>query len=477
MRFGTDDPHSRKSNMRFRFPLMLVFPLLLAGCTIGDAVRDRLRSATPHERYAAGLEASGLDRSTLGRAWLRAADSALGRPLRIALPYREAGYFASTEAAAVVFRVDARRGQRLLVDVTAQGDADAPAPLLFVDLFRPVNGAAPRLVATGDSAHAALSVDIDEDGPVLLRLQPELLRTLRYDLTVRTTATLAFPVRGRNARAVESFWGASRDAGARRHEGIDIFAPRGTPAVAAAEGYVSAVQTTSLGGRVVWLWDAAHQQSLYYAHLDTQLVSPGDQVKVGDVLGLVGNTGNARTTPTHLHFGVYLRGSGAVDPFPFVDDRPRPLAQISVDTTALGGWRRVVSRASVALDGMGGGATVLHGGSLVRADAAEGLRYRVRTPDGLAGWATASSTEDARRPLHDDERLTSAAALRDRPAPAALSLGDLPAGATVAVLGRSGDFWLVRSGAREGWIDVRSDGMAIGATSSGPAKLSLHASR
>ena len=47
------------------------------------------------------------------------------------------------------------------------------------------------------------------------------------------------------------------------------------------------------------------------------MVSGGNRVRVGDTLGFVGNTGNAKTTPPHLHFGIYTRG-GAIDPLPFV---------------------------------------------------------------------------------------------------------------------------------------------------------------
>jgi hypothetical protein len=57
---------------------------------------------------------------------------------------------------------------------------------------------------------------------------------------------------------------------------------------------------------------------LYYAHLDEQLVREGQIVNKGDVIGLVGNTGNAEKTSPHLHFGVYVQG-GPVDPLPFVN--------------------------------------------------------------------------------------------------------------------------------------------------------------
>ena len=76
--------------------------------------------------------------------------------------------------------------------------------------------------------------------------------------------------------------------------------------------------TNRLGGNVVWIFDPSRGQSHYYAHLEKQAVSTGERVKAGDVVGYVGNTGNARTTPPHLHFGIYSRGEGPVDPLPFV---------------------------------------------------------------------------------------------------------------------------------------------------------------
>ena len=91
--------------------------------------------------------------------------------------------------------------------------------------------------------------------------------------------------------------------------------------MAAAPGTVTRVNETNLGGKVVWLRDTLGN-SLYYAHLDSQAVSSGMQVNIGDTLGFVGNTGNARTTPPHLHFGVYRRGEGPVDPWWFLH-RPR----------------------------------------------------------------------------------------------------------------------------------------------------------
>ena len=117
---------------------------------------------------------------------------------------------------------------------------------------------------------------------------------------------------------MQSFWGDPRDGGQRRHEGIDIFAPKLTPAIAVADGYVSGVTEGGIGGKAVWLNVAGKNIHLYYAHLDRQLVRDGQAIKQGDTLGLIGNTGNAKYTAPHLHFGIYTP-DGPVDPFPFVN--------------------------------------------------------------------------------------------------------------------------------------------------------------
>ena len=108
-------------------------------------------------------------------------------------------------------------------------------------------------------------------------------------------------------------WGFPRSGG-RTHEGVDIFADRGTPVYAVGDGTVEADSNT-LGGLVIRLFED-NGDRYYYAHLDTVRITQGQRVRAGDVIGTVGNTGNAITTPPHLHWQVHPGGGAAVNPTP-----------------------------------------------------------------------------------------------------------------------------------------------------------------
>ena len=133
---------------------------------------------------------------------------------------------------------------------------------------------------------------------------------------------IALPVAGVRVADLRDSWGGARSGG-RRHEGVDIFAPRGTRVLAATEGIVWRLGDDRLGGRVVWTLGPGGQMH-YYAHLDRYAVDlrAGDRVNVGDTLGTVGTSGNARGGPPHLHYGIYSRTAGAVNPFPLLARRP-----------------------------------------------------------------------------------------------------------------------------------------------------------
>lgn len=135
--------------------------------------------------------------------------------------------------------------------------------------------------------------------------------------------TLAVPVEGVRARAIADTWGGARSGG-RKHQGVDIFAARGTPIYSTTHGMVIAVNDYGIGGKHVWILGPASERH-YYAHLQTW--APGLSrygiVKPGTLIGTVGDTGNAKGTPPHLHYGIY-RSGGAYNPWPLLQAGAEP---------------------------------------------------------------------------------------------------------------------------------------------------------
>jgi murein DD-endopeptidase MepM/ murein hydrolase activator NlpD/SH3-like domain-containing protein len=441
---------------RSLFPVPAVLAVIIAvGCDNVAPLFNRARAPTAHERYADGLAQVGLDSTALGRDWLAAARLALQQPLTVALPFREAGYFAASEARAVGYAMSLRDGQRLTAITETSG-----APLtIFLDLYRQTGDTANPLdlVASIDtgltSKRAALVHEVRRDGVYVLRVQPELLRSGAFTLSVSTDPSLAFPVSGRDSRAVQSFFGADRDAGARQHHGIDIFAPRGTPALAAARGVVRSIEPNNLGGNVVWLSDLDHGQTLYYAHLDRHNVTAGQQVAIGDTLGFVGNTGNARTTPPHLHFGVYRRGRGPIDPYPFVYRSTARAAAIVADTSELGRLARSRRQAAVLASAEGRAATLttIPAATPLQIDGASGAWFRVRLPDGTMGYVASALVESTQRAVRRTD-VPQGTPLRDRPAADGAVIA-MATGGVLPVIGEFSDYALVDTGAGQtAWV-------------------------
>src|SRR5918993_1089516 len=134
-------------------------------------------------------------------------------------------------------------------------------------------------------------------------------------------ATLPVPVDGVRPSAIRNSWRAPRDGG-RYHQGVDIFAKPGTPVRSTTEGIVIRLGQNRLGGNVVWVMGPG-RQTHYYAHLsDFGAFEAGERVIAGDIIGYVGDTGNARGTPHHLHYGVYELGGSAINPFPLLTAKP-----------------------------------------------------------------------------------------------------------------------------------------------------------
>ncbi|MDQ5821745.1 MAG: M23 family metallopeptidase, partial [Actinomycetota bacterium] len=132
--------------------------------------------------------------------------------------------------------------------------------------------------------------------------------------------TYVFPVFGPSS-FVNTFGSPRSDVAGGWHHGADIFAPLGAPILAVATGTVFSVGWNDVGGYRLWLRDRVGNQ-FYYAHLSaySPLAVNNARVQAGDVLGFVGNSGDAQTTPYHLHFEVHpvqylgYGYNGAVDP-------------------------------------------------------------------------------------------------------------------------------------------------------------------
>jgi len=154
--------------------------------------------------------------------------------------------------------------------------------------------------------------------PQLGRLRP-LVDQLRQDepsaLLPRPTppAGGVCPVKG--PVRIGQGWGAPRDGGRRRHQGIDLLAPAGTPLVAVASGTITRLSNLDRGrgGISLWLRDA-RGTAYYYAHNLRNLIRLSQQVKTGQVIARVGATGNAKGGPPHLHFQIHPGGGRPVSP-------------------------------------------------------------------------------------------------------------------------------------------------------------------
>ncbi len=328
---------------------VVLLPLLVAVLVGCEDPPEFLRAGPfeTHRSYARALTLHGLDRSSIGARWLDASTRPFVDGKRTLAPFTERVYLDPLFAPAVGYEFAVTLGQR--IDVTIDTDLRG----FFVDLFLVEGEAGERLIRTNPRLpEPILSWVVEEDevisfepretGWYLLRIQPRLMEGGEVTVTVASDASLAWPVVGTDRRRIWSFFGDSRAGGARVHHGVDIFAPRGTPLVAISPSTVMRVGERNLGGNIITLHDRERELMIYYAHLDEQFANQGDLVEPGDVIGTVGNTGNAITTPPHLHIGIYqTHWRRPVDPWYFIvppERTPEPIWRIEYP---IGSWVQV----------------------------------------------------------------------------------------------------------------------------------------
>lgn len=137
----------------------------------------------------------------------------------------------------------------------------------------------------------------------------------------RRKAGFAFPVKA--PYSYTDSWGAPRMEGSKyyhRHEGTDIFALQGTPVLAVVDGVVENMGTATLGGIKLWVRSPGDDWTYYFAHMSSYAagITNGKRVRKGEVVGYVGNTGNARGTPPHLHFETHVPSGEPTNPYPIL---------------------------------------------------------------------------------------------------------------------------------------------------------------
>jgi peptidoglycan LD-endopeptidase LytH len=179
----------------------------------------------------------------------------------------------------------------------AKPNAASPSPDTYgPDSATPVRGFGPTEI------EAALRMDTTHT----LEVIDSTLATLPIDADLGVLQReFAIPVAGVTRAALRDTYDEMR-GGTRRHEALDIVAPRGTPVLSAAPGRVLKLFNSKPGGLMVYAADSSERFILMYGHLDAYQpgLAEGQPLRRGQPLGTVGTTGNASPTVPHLHFAV-----------------------------------------------------------------------------------------------------------------------------------------------------------------------------
>jgi len=214
----------------------------------------------------------------------------------------------------VLGRVEARTGEQVPEPPSPDPGSAPSAPGAAAPIAPPAGRALPTApspavssggygpVGPGTTATPSLGLPRRDPGPVM---------------GVASTQGYVFPVLGAGISYTDDY-GAPR-AGTGWHQGTDLFGPTGTPLVAVADGVLSKVGVNTLGGNRLWLTDD-RGNTYYYAHLSAfaPVAVDGARVRAGQVIGFLGNTGQAITTPPHLHFEIHPGGGDSVNPYPYL---------------------------------------------------------------------------------------------------------------------------------------------------------------
>lgn len=433
--------------MQLRFRYLISFLLALGFVSCKSTSVNLFKVASPHEQYRRKLETAGLDKTTMGLAWISASTNSLIKALNITIPHLETGYFDAGKIPAYAYKFTATKGQKITINLKTK----PASSIVYLDFWYQADVNSPKRIASADTLNRPIEHEIDDTGSYMVRLQPELLQNVEYTLEITSGPSLAFPTTSKS-KSIGSYWGDGRDNNARKHEGVDIFGAFRSPVLASADGSITRVNENNLGGRVVWLKPKGKDYTLYYAHLDEQIATEGQAIKKGDTVGLMGNTGNARTTPPHLHFGIYTFG-GAIDPFPFINPVAKKPAPINAALSNLNLQLRTNGQTNLYASAENK-ATIrsIPKATIVDIQAATANYYKVQLPDGVEGFINVKELTATAKPLQK-VKIKTDQKLYDRPDSLAAAKLILKTGETVNVLGNFNRYQFISNeNSQSGWI-------------------------
>ena len=197
------------------------------------------------------------------------------------------GFVAGMVVMAALFTIFPAGGRFVAYPPAAAAERLAPSPVAEV---RPSAKESPPAVSPPQEPTVAVTV------PAMSANAVEVLRDRRLEV----------PVQGARREDLRSMFEEQR-GGSRRHEAIDLLAPRNTPVVAVEDGTIAKLFVSDAGGLTIYQFDPTSTYCYYYAHLEGYAagLKEGDRIKRGDLLGYVGTTGNAPRDTPHLHFAIF----------------------------------------------------------------------------------------------------------------------------------------------------------------------------
>ncbi len=435
--------------LKYTFLVSYVF-IFFGSCKIDNFLT--LKGA--YQKYVEALSKNEFGNTVLALDWIKVGQSVMKDSIVVDLPYTELTRFDPAEPNAAFLRYKVKEGQNIEIQIkriSSDGDDDAK---IFINTFTVHKNEFKALKEEAETDSLAYKVEKDAEHAV--RIQSELLKGGLIQIHIRYTASLAFPLPDRTHESIDSFYGDGRDAGRRKHEGVDIFAPRGTPVLAVVPGLVTKVKQNQLGGKVIYVSGGGY--SYYYAHLDSQMVNAGQKVKIGDVIGLVGNTGNASRTHPHLHFGIYSLRRGALNPFHFFAMPKLADNTVLTDTVPPGNYYRIKNN-RVNLRSRPDTRSIiikkLDKNEILKVEASLINWYRVKLPDGKVAFIHKSLCEKAESSLRSIS-LSATDRLKDKFSTEDTYDANLVDN-TVEILGSYDNFYMIRlKGGNIAWLQKKS---------------------